>query len=786
MAEESLFARDSHATEPLAARMRPRFLDEFVGQEHILGHGKLLRRAIQADMISSLIFYGPPGTGKTTLARVIANTTKSDFISLNAVLAGVKDVRTSIDQAKNNLELYDRRTILFVDEVHRWNKAQQDALLPWVENGTVILIGATTHNPFFEVNSALISRSRIFQLKQLTPDDLREIAGRALKDPLRGYGQMEVRIHDDALDHLISVADGDARGLLGALQLAVETTLESYPPPPGTVVTIDRAVAEDSIQRKAVLYDKEGDYHFDVISAFIKSLRGSDPDAALYWLAKMVHSGEDPRYIFRRMLISASEDVGLADPGALSVVESAAAAFERVGMPEGRFHLAHATLYLATCPKSNSTFGFFDAIKAVEFEQAGEVPNHLRDASRDKEGFGHGEGYLYPHAYADHWVAQAYLPDGLRGRLFYQPSDQGYEAQVRDRVLRLRELQMEVGLPDESQEVLSYSRSGDRNLDQWLARTENDRARVLAALRDQVMQLARIARHHCVLLGGHYATLVLWDAMRAAPEGHIVALITDPRRYEAARHHADQAHPLMRPMILDASSVPLREVIEATCAETPQDDAPAVAGDQEWRAQLANVRFERIVLVDPVHLNVPWTELFALLAQVGTEGTELTLAQRIPRDGQRLSELVTIPDQALRDGLAGAEEKLFGDPDKPMLSWSEDTITSAASGTGWTWQSTETVDVADHRTITASQLDHWLSPDRENSLGSVIVRDAGEEVRTQIAELLAHDLAGRTVAWRLRFLVATARLDASESSDSAADPRGRAEPRRARSEPVPR
>lgn len=759
MAEESLFARDTHATEPLAARMRPRFLDEFVGQEHILGHGKLLRRAIQADMISSLIFYGPPGTGKTTLARVIANTTKSDFISLNAVLAGVKDVRTSIDQAKNNLELHDRRTILFVDEVHRWNKAQQDALLPWVENGTVVLIGATTHNPFFEVNSALISRSRIFQLKQLTQANLTEIAHRALKDAVRGYGQLDVRIHEDALDHLVSVADGDARGLLGALQLAVETTVESYPPPPGTIVTIDREVAEDSIQRKAVLYDKEGDYHFDVISAFIKSLRGSDPDAALYWLAKMVHSGEDPRYIFRRMLIAASEDVGLADPRALSVVDSAAAAFERVGMPEGRYHLAQATLYLATCPKSNSALGFFDALKAVELEQASEVPNHLRDASRDKEGFGHGHGYLYPHAYADHWVAQAYLPEGLQGRLFYQPSDQGYEAQVRDRVLRLRELQMEVGLPDESQEVLSYSQSGDRELDRWLARTESDRTRVLETLRDQVMQSTRIARHHCVLLGGHYASLVLWEAMRAAPEGHIVALITDPRRCEAARHHADQAHPLMRPMILDASSIPLNEVIEAAQG----DHTLAAPTGQDWRAELADVRFERIVLVDPVHLAGSWTDLFALLAQVGAEGVELTLAQRIPRNGQRLSELVTIPDRTLRDALAGTEQALFNDPSRPLLSWSEDTITSAAAGSGWKWQSTETTEVADHRTITASQLSHWLSPERENSLGSVIARNAGEEVRTQIAKLLTHDLAGRTVPWRLRFLVATARLDANES-----------------------
>ncbi len=703
-------------------------------------------------MISSLIFYGPPGTGKTTLARVIANTTKSDFISLNAVLAGVKDVRTSIDQAKNNLELYDRRTILFVDEVHRWNKAQQDALLPWVENGTVILIGATTHNPFFEVNSALISRSRIFQLKQLTQDDLREIAGRALKDPLRGYGRLKVRIHEDALDHLISVADGDARSLLGALQLAVETSVDSYPPPPGTVVTIDRTIAEDSIQRTAVLYDKEGDYHFDVISAFIKSIRGSDPDAALYWLAKMVHSGEDPRYIFRRMLISASEDVGLADPRALSVVESAAAAFERVGMPEGRFHLAHAVLYLATCPKSNSTFGFFDAIKAVESEQTSEVPNHLRDENRDKEGFGHGEGYRYPHAYADHWVAQGYLPDGLQGRLFYQPSDQGYEAQVKDRVLRRRELQMEVGLPEVSQEVLTYSRSADRDLDRWLARTEGERTRVLMTLRDRVVQSARIARHHCVLLGGQYASLVLWEAMRAAPEGRIVALITDSRRYEAACHHADQARPLMKPVILDASSIPLHEVIDAT-----RD------GGRDWRAELANVRFERIVLVDPVHLVDPWTELFTLLAQVGADGAELTLAQRIPRDGQRLSELVTIPDRTLRDSLAGAEEALFSDPSGPMSAWNEKSIIASASDTGWMWQSTETVEVAESRTITASQLDYWLSPDRENGLGSTIVVDRGEEVRAQISELLARNLAGRTVAWRLRFLVANAHLDANES-----------------------
>jgi putative ATPase len=751
MAGDNLFAQDNHAAEPLAARMRPRFLDEFVGQEHILGHGKLLRRAIQADMLSSVIFYGPPGTGKTTLARVIANTTKSNFISLNAVLAGVKDVRESIDQAKTNLELYDRRTILFVDEVHRWNKAQQDALLPWVENGTVVLIGATTHNPFFEVNGALVSRSRIFQLKPLTDTDLRAIVRGALEDPLRGYGQMEVRIDEEALVHLVSVAGGDARGLLGALQLAVETSVESFPPPPGTVVVIDRAIAEDSIQQKAVLYDKEGDYHFDVISAFIKSIRGSDPDAALYWLAKMVYSGEDPRFIFRRMLISASEDVGLADPHALSVVESATAAFERIGLPEGRFHLAHAALYLATCPKSNSTLGFFDAIKAVETEPAGDVPNHLRDASRDKEAFGHGEGYLYPHAYADHWVAQAYLPDGLQGRLFYQPSDQGYESQVRDRVLRLREIQMEVGLPEGPLEVLSYSESGDRDLDRWLARAEQDRTRVLATLRDLVMERARIARHHSVLLGGHYASLVLWDALRAAPEGHVVALISDPRRCDAARHHADQAHPLSRPVILNASDTPLAAVVEAT-------RGGSVPTGSDWRSELSSVRFERIVLVDPAQLTTDWGELFMLIGEVGAARAELTLAQRIPRSGQRLSELVTLTDESLGKHLLDAEQVLFDDPDSPMLSWTKEAITAAANGSRWEWQSTELVDVPDRRTITATQLRHWLSPDRESGLGGVLARNAGEDVRARIAGQLETNLAGQTVSWRLQFLVATASL----------------------------
>ena len=408
--------------EPLAARMRPRNLDEYIGQDHIVGKGRLLRRAIAADQLTSVIFYGPPGTGKTTLAKVIANHTKSNFLTLNAVLTGVQNIRDAIKNADDQKRLYNRKTILFVDEVHRWNKSQQDALLPWVENGTIILVGATTENPFFEVNKALVSRSRVFQLKPLTKEDLTKAAEMALKDKERGYGRWNVTFEPGALEHLIETANGDARSLLNALELAVETTPEKWAPdetpcvpPEGTEIYITKETAEESIQKKVVLYDRDGDYHYDIISAFIKSLRGRDPDAALYWMARMISAGEDPNFIFRRMLISACEDTGLADPYALGVVQSCAAAFDRIGLPEGQYMLTQAALYLATAPKSNSAMAYFDAMKAVQSEDA-EVPNHLRDNSRDAEGFGHGAGYLYPHAYRDHWVAQQYLPDTLSGR----------------------------------------------------------------------------------------------------------------------------------------------------------------------------------------------------------------------------------------------------------------------------------------------------------------------------------------------------------------------------------
>ncbi len=420
---------------PLADRMRPRTLDEFVGQDHILGEGKLLRRAIKADRVTSVIFYGPPGTGKTTLARIIANTTSAHFTSMNAVLSGVKDIREAIQKAKNRLRHHQTRTILFVDEVHRFNTSQQDALLPHVENGTVVFVGATTENPYFEVNNALVSRSRVFELETLEERHLRQVAAMALTDEERGYGDRNVSVTTAAMDHLVSTSNGDARSLLNALELAVETT---EPGDDGTI-RIDLTVAEDSIQQRAVLYDKEGDAHFDTISAFIKSMRGSDPDAALYWLARMVYAGEDPRFILRRMLIFAAEDIGMADPDALTVAQSAAAGFDYVGMPEGQFLLAECCLYLATAPKSNTAFAYFDALEHVKQETSGEVPNPMKDGNRDREGLGHGKGYKYPHAYRHHYTPQQYLPDEMQGLYFYQPTEQGYEQSVAERLEAWRE-----------------------------------------------------------------------------------------------------------------------------------------------------------------------------------------------------------------------------------------------------------------------------------------------------------------------------------------------------------
>jgi putative ATPase len=428
---------------PLAARMRPRTLDEFVGQEHIAGEGRLLRRAIESDrLFSSLIFWGPPGSGKTTLATVVANTTASHFETISAVLAGVADLRKIIAAAKERRGMYGRRTILLVDEIHRWNRAQQDALLPHVEDGTIILIGATTENPYFDVIAPLVSRSRVFQFKTLGDDDIVALLRRALADAERGYGNRSVLLDDEALAHLVRVAGGDARAALNALELAVESTR-----PDGSGVThITLAVAEDSIQQRALRYDKAGDEHYDTISAFIKSVRGSDPDAALYWMAKMIAAGEDPRFILRRLYILAAEDIGLADPNGVVVVNACAQAFEWVGLPEGQYHLALATLYLATAPKSNSTGAYWGALAEIEEHGAGPAPIYLRDKSDTFRGalqehykrtIGEHDGYKYPHAYPGGWVEQRYLPEGVAGGWF-KPKGHGYEKDIIERLEKMK------------------------------------------------------------------------------------------------------------------------------------------------------------------------------------------------------------------------------------------------------------------------------------------------------------------------------------------------------------
>lgn len=439
---------------PLAARMRPRTLAEFAGQEEIVGEGRLLRRAIESDrLFSSIILWGPPGTGKTTLAMIIANTTQSHFETISAVLAGKAELRRVIAEAQERRKLYNKRTILFVDEVHRWNKAQQDALLPHVETGGITLIGATTENPYFEVIGALVSRSRIFQLRPLEDDEVKGIIQSAVSDESRGYGDRSVILDSDAVEHLVRVAGGDARNALNALELAVEST----PPNDEGEIHIDLGVAQESIQRRAVLYDKDGDAHYDTISAFIKSVRGSDVDAALYWLAKMLYAGESPRFILRRLLILASEDIGLGDPMGLVVASAAMQSFEFVGLPEGVFPIVEATIYLATAPKSNSAMSYFKAYKLLEDEGVVEVPDHLKDANRDGEALGHGEGYEYPHEHPAHHIGQQYLPRELLGRYFYRPSDQGYEMEVGNRLERWRKAQQKALGIEETTELPDLS-----------------------------------------------------------------------------------------------------------------------------------------------------------------------------------------------------------------------------------------------------------------------------------------------------------------------------------------
>ena len=421
---------------PLASRLRPTTLDEVVGQQHIVGKDKLLYRAIKADKLSSIIFYGPPGTGKTTLAKVIANTTSANFMQINATSAGKKDMEEVVEAAKNNQGMYGKKTILFIDEIHRFNKGQQDYLLPFVEDGTIILIGATTENPYFEVNGALLSRSVIFELKKLGKDDIKVLLKRAITDVEKGMGSYNASIDDDALEFLADVSNGDARAALTAIELGVLTTERSDD---GIIhITID--VASECIQKRVISYDKKGDNHYDTISAFIKSMRGSDPDAAVYYLARMLYAGEDVKFIARRIMIAASEDIGNADPMAMVVAAACAQEVERVGMPESQIILAQAVTYMATAPKSNAAVeAISKAMQVVRDTKTPPVPTHLQDAHYGSaHKLGHGVGYKYPHNYPNNYVKQQYLPDGLTDKVFYEPSDNGYEAKIKEHFRKIK------------------------------------------------------------------------------------------------------------------------------------------------------------------------------------------------------------------------------------------------------------------------------------------------------------------------------------------------------------
>jgi putative ATPase len=725
--------------------MRPRELDDIIGQDHIVGQGRLLRRAIQADRISSLIFYGPPGTGKTSLARVIANTTKSTFESLNAVLTGIKDVREAVDRATERRNLYGTRTILFVDEVHRWNKAQQDALLPWVENGVIILIGATTENPFFEVNRALVSRSRIFQLKSLDKEGLLETARCALADKRRGYGAWRVTFEEGALDHLVEVAGGDARSLLNALELAVETTPPVWPPPENAEIYVNLETAEQSIQRRVVLYDRDGDYHFDVISAFIKSVRGGDPDAALYWLAKMVKAGEDPSFIFRRMIILASEDVGLADPHALSVVVSCAKAFDRIGFPEGNFPLAHACLYLATAPKSNSTMAFFDAMKEVEKEHA-EVPNHLRDANRDGESFGHGEGYIYPHAYRDHWAAQQYLPSALRGKTFYAPSTIGYEGKIREDVLRKREIQTAVILDDDRrgdarEDALTWS-AASKGREGWFKRLSGGRSALLLRDRDVILEQCSIRRHSRVLVANADDGLLLWEALRRAPEGLSAACVRDEAAKSALLGYASTLDETERPLIR----------------------AGGLPAPDEAEAAFSCKQFDYILTREPWRRTGGGAAVFAGFAQkcralLAPTGVVAAL-QSPPALGGKIASILgakefepDAPEQAyLVEKLAEAERFFFtAEENKPELLWNAQTLETAFMEAGFSVTITQ-IDQKEERILTERDMSAWFNKER-SSWGAFIAQTLGDEAFFTIKTMLSEQIKRGPVEWNWKSLL---------------------------------
>ena len=611
---------------PLADRMRPQYLEELVGQSHILAPGRLLWRAIKSDQLTSLIFFGPPGTGKTSLAKIIANTTQAEFLSINAVLSGISEIRSCVELAKKVRIEQQRKAVLFIDEVHRFNKSQQDALLPHVEKGIIILIGATTENPYFEVNKSLVSRSRIFELKSLDTDDIEKIIDFAIVDKERGFGKKMVIIEPRARKHLANISAGDARVALNALELSVLSSISEK----NVEIKITLEIAEESIQKRAILYDKDGDSHFDTISAFIKSMRGSDPDAALYWMAKMIEAGEDPKFIFRRMLIFAAEDIGMADPNALVIVNAASQAFDYVGMPEGRFHLSETCLYLSTAPKSNSVFAFFDAIRTIRREESNEVPNPLKDPSRDGIDLGHGEGYLYPHAYTEHWVAQQYLPKDLQGKLFYKPSEQGFEASIKKKVAQNREAQFAAFFSQNSSKTLV-------NSSYWEARTLNSSGELLGELRNHLTEWSNLSKNTLVLILNAGDGLILGEFLRRISNETIYAIV---------------------------ESKDEEKIIKSLFEKPASGIIPNVIVDQNINPEsfkIENLCFENIVGRNVLLKESKKTIFLSKLKKWISKKSYLVFGESVPSMGQRLSEL--IPDKLLdleiRKLLISAEEKIY-------------------------------------------------------------------------------------------------------------------------------
>lgn len=696
---------------PLADRMRPTTLDQFVGQEHIVGRGRLLRRAIEIDQLSSIILYGPPGTGKTTLARIIANTTKAEFLTINAVLAGVKDIREAIDRAQNLFRHYSKKTILFVDEVHRFNKSQQDALLPHVESGTITLIGATTENPYFEVNKALVSRSRIFQLRSLKTKDLHNIVFQALEDKERGYGNRSIKIDDDALIHLCETANGDARTILNALELAVETTSGEN----GTI-NLTNDIIEESIQKKAVLYDKDGDAHYDVISAFIKSIRGSDPDAALYWLAKMIYAGEDPRFILRRMVILAAEDIGMADPNALTVVMSAVQAYDYIGMPEGRFPLSQACLYLATCPKSNTTLSLFDALSSVAKEGQGEVPDHLKDSSRDRKGFGHGEGYLYPHAYRDHWVAQQYLPGELQGKMFYNPSDQGYERSIRNDVERRRETQIAALVDAEKNETFLWQ--GGEN-GRWEQRTGESRGNYYEKVREYLFKRANIGFEDLVLDLNCASGFFTFEAMRQTKSGGVWSVARSSQERAIVEQYLKGYSSFDLPELVESNGSSIRVLLESKAGGSIAFDK--IVGRNVFDGGMVSAEFEGID---------------SLLMDCG----EIHLAEVLHGEGSMIADLFVNTEEF--DVVHQAEKELN---QTYTTENKEELLLSIAENNNLEIRSVKEK-VLLTNSFTRKSVDHWFRSG-ENSLGDKIEGLSNREVRERVYQTLIQKLVHEPYEW---------------------------------------